>query len=831
MVRLSTGSSPDTSSDASPSRPVSTPQQGSYDFRSRDPYWSKKWVDDKLFAADEGGDRADNEYVLDMFPYPSGSGLHVGHMAGYLGTDAYSRMRRMQGKNVLHPMGWDAFGLPAEQHAIKTGEHPSNAVAQASASFRAVMQRIGLSYDWDRELATTDPGYYKWTQWIFTKLYEKGLAYMEDSVVNWCPELGTVLSNEEVVNGVSERGGFPVERKPLKQWVLKITDYADRLLEDLNLVDWPDGVKEMQRNWIGRSEGLQMSFPIDGLKGEDGSDAKIDVYTTRPETLAGVTYVVLAPEHPLVQKITTAEQREAVRAYADQARNKQDMDRQREDQQKTGVFTGAYVKNPLTGENVQVWIGDYVLGHYGTGAVMGVPSADQRDKDFAAAYGLSVVDIFPHGVDEDPDAGVLQNSHFLTGMTAKEARTRIMDFAEEQGFGERKVNYKLRDWVFSRQRYWGEPFPIIHRPDGSIALVDESELPLLLPDMKDFNPIKGSNPQPVLSKAEDWVNLPNGGRRETNTMPNWAGSCWYYLRFIDPKNDQALADPEKLKQWLPVDLYVGGTEHAVLHLLYARFWHKVLYDVGAVPTKEPFQQLRNQGMILGEDGQKMSKSVGNVVPVDTVIDEHGVDVLRAAEMFLGPFEKTKPWSTKGMQGVKNWLDRTWTVFNKVDDTAEVDPATQGEVQLIIRGVTQDIEQFKFNTAISKLMILTNMLMKLPSIPRQLAEILCQLMAPIAPMMAEEVWNTILQNDYSVHRSEWPQYDETMAALKVVTMAVQVNGKLRGTLELDPQTARDQEVVSLQAQSLDSVRRAIGDADVARTIFVPSKVINFVTSKT
>lgn len=814
-----------------PERSGQPEQPERYDFRSRDSHWSNKWVEDKLFATQKGEKREDNEYVLDMFPYPSGSGLHVGHMAGYLGTDAYSRMRRMQGKNVLHPMGWDAFGLPAEQHAIKTGEHPSNAVEQASSSFRSVMQRIGLSYDWDREINTTDPNYYKWTQWIFTKLYERGLAYMEESVVNWCPELGTVLSNEEVIEGKSERGGFPVERKPLKQWVLKITEYADRLLEDLELVDWPDSVKEMQRNWIGRSEGLQMGFPIDGVKGADGvNNAKIDVYTTRPETLAGVTYVVLAPEHPLVEKIVTAEQREAVNAYATQARNKQDIDRQREDQQKTGVFTGAYVNNPLTGEKVQVWIGDYVLGHYGTGAVMGVPSADQRDKDFAAAYGLSVVDIFPNGVDEDPDSGVLQNSGFLDGMNAKEARAKIMDFAEEQGFGARKVNYKLRDWVFSRQRYWGEPFPIIHQPDGSTSLVDEKDLPLLLPEMSDFNPVKGSNPTPVLSKAGDWVNLPDGGRRETNTMPNWAGSCWYYLRFIDPDNDQKLADPEKLSQWLPVDLYVGGTEHAVLHLLYARFWHKVLFDAGVVPTKEPFQQLRNQGMILGEDGQKMSKSIGNVVPVDTVIDEHGVDVLRAAEMFLGPFEKTKPWSTKGMQGVKGWLDRTWKVFQRVDEGAQIDPAIQGEVQLIIQGVTQDIEQFKFNTAISKLMVLTNMLMKMDKVPRQLGEILCKLMAPIAPMMAEEVWNTILSNEYSVHRSEWPQYDETMASLKVVTLAVQVNGKLRGTLDLDSQVASDEDVVTLQARGLDAVKRAIGDQEIARTIFVPKKVVNFVTKK-
>lgn len=791
-------------------------EKSTYDFKEKDAHWAQKWVDDKTFATPKGTSREDNEYVLDMFPYPSGSGLHVGHPMGYVGTDIYARMRRMQGKNVLHPMGYDAFGLPAEQHAIKTGEHPSVAVATAVASFRKVMQDLGLSYDWDREINTTDPDYYKWTQWIFGKLFERGLAYMEEADVNWCPELGTVLANEEVIDGVSERGGFPVERRPMKQWVLKITAYADRLIEDLNLVDWPESVKEMQRNWIGKSEGLELSFDVDG--------EVLEVFTTRPETLHGVTYVVIAPEHPLVKKITTAEKTEEVETYTAVARNMSDRDRTSK-KDKSGVFTGAYAVNPVTGEKVQVWVGDYVLGHYGKGAVMGVPDADERDAKFAEVYGLESKSIFPEGLKAHADKGILQNSGALDGMTAEEARAKIMADAEEKGFGKKVTNYKLRDWIFSRQRYWGEPFPIIHRPDGEISLVDTSEAPVLLPDMQDYKP--SGKAEPMLEKATDWVNTPNG-RRETNTMPQWAGSCWYYLRFIDPNNTEAFADPEKLKAWLPVDKYVGGTEHAVLHLLYARFWHKVLFDAGLVPTPEPFNQLINQGMILGEDGDKMSKSKGNTVAVADVLAEHGADVFRAYEMFLGAFEKGKSWNTEGINGVKRWLERVWSLYEKVDDEADMEDSEKAEVQTFIKGVTDDIAAFKFNTAIAKLMVLTNKMMKMEKIPRPLAEIFCKLIAPFAPMISEEIWCNVLKNEFSVHKSEWPQYDETMSALKITTIAVQINGKLRDTLDLDGIQAQDEEVVTSQARLTDGYRRHIEGKEVDRTIFVPGKVLNVVT---
>ncbi len=787
----------------------------SYDFKGKDAQWAQKWVNDKLFATRDGTPREDNEYVLDMFPYPSGSGLHVGHPMGYVGTDIYARMRRMQGKNVLHPMGYDAFGLPAEQHAIKTGEHPSVAVATAVASFRKVMQALGLSYDWDREVNTTDPDYYKWTQWIFGKLFERRLAYMEEADVNWCPELGTVLANEEIVNEVSERGGYPVERRPMKQWVLKITAYAERLIKDLDLVDWPESVKEMQRNWIGKSEGLELSFDIDG--------EALEVFTTRPETLFGVTFVVLAPEHPLVDKITTDAQRQAVEEYSGASKNMSDRDRIAS-KEKTGVFTGAYAINPVNGEKIPVWIGNYVLAHYGKGAVMGVPDADERDADFAKRYGVESKKIFPKGLAEDADEGILMNSGFLDGISAKDARLKIMEDGQNKAYGKRVVNYKLRDWIFSRQRYWGEPFPIIHRPDGEIALIDTSGAPVLLPEMEDYKPT--GNPEPMLEKAVDWVNTPLG-RRETNTMPQWAGSCWYYLRYIDPNNKEAFADPEKLKAWLPVDRYVGGTEHAVLHLLYARFWHKVLFDAGLVPTAEPFQRLINQGMILGEDGIKMSKSAGNTVAVADVLEEHGADVFRAYEMFLGAFEKGKAWNTEGINGVKRWLEKVWGLYEKVDDEADMDQSQKAEIQGFIKGVTDDIVAFKFNTAIAKLMVLTNKMTKMTSIPRPLAEILCKLIAPFAPMISEEIWCNVLGNSYSVHKSEWPEYDATMSALKVMTVAVQINGKLRGTLELDGMQAQDEEVVTAQAKLIEGVRRHMGARAIKKAIFVPGRILNLV----
>jgi len=787
-----------------------------YDAKSVEEHWTTQWVEDGLYATQDGTPKDQNEFVLDMFPYPSGTGLHVGHPMGYVGTDIYSRLRRMQGKNVLHPMGYDAFGLPAEQHAMKTGEHPSIAVATAITNFRKALQDLGLSYDWSREINTTDPEYYKWTQWIFARLYERGLAYMDNIEVNWCPNLGTVLANEEVIDGISERGGHPVERRAMKQWVLRITEYADRLLEDLDLVDWPENVKEMQRNWIGKSEGMEVSFIID--------QEQVEVFTTRPETLYGVTYIVLSPEHPLVDKITKSEQQANVKQYRETAMNLSDRERMKKE--KTGVFTGAYAIHPITQEKIPVWIGDYVLPHYGKSAVMAVPSADERDKEFASAYGLESRQIFEDSR-SDKLATKLINSGLLDGMTPEEAQKEIVTYLEQHNLGKPSTQYKLRDWIFSRQRYWGEPFPVIHRDDGEIGVVDTSKNPVKLPELDDYNPT--GTPEPMLEKAGEWINTPDG-RRETNTMPQWAGSCWYYMRYIDPHNKESLADFEKLKEWLPVDLYVGGTEHAVLHLLYARFWHKVLFDAGIVPTKEPFQKLINQGMILSDDGEKMSKSKGNTVAVADVIQEHGADVFRVHEMFLGAFEKSKPWSTEGINGVKRWLEKVWNVLQKVDSDSELDEETTKQLHRSIKKVTEDIEKFKFNTAITQLMTLTNAVSKLDNVPMELAEILCKLIAPFSPMMAEEIWCNILENDYSVHKQSWPEYDKTLAALEVINVAVQVNGKVRAAIQIDADEVDNKEIILERARTSESVQKYLSGGKVIREIYVPGKVLNFVLSK-
>ncbi|MFO0945654.1 MAG: leucine--tRNA ligase [Planctomycetota bacterium] len=799
--------------------------KGPYNFQERESYWTEKWVADKLYATPDNTEHPeDNEYVLDMFPYPSGSGLHVGHPMGYVGTDILSRMRRMQGKNVLHPMGYDAFGLPAEQYAIDTNNHPSSTINAAIESFRGVMQRLGLSYDWDRELSTADPEYYKWTQVIFTKLQERGLASYEETEVNWCAGCGTVLANEEVRDGLCDRGSHPVERKRMKQWVLKMTEYAERLLKDLDLVDWPEHIKEEQRNWIGRSEGLEITFTVEGRP--------LEVYTTRPETLYGVTCLVLAPEHPLVDSIVRDDRKAEVAEYVKNARNVSERDRQRK--QKTGVFTGTYASHPITGEAVQVWIGDYVLARHGKGAVMGVPSADDRDREFAEEYGIPLKEIFPTRDASQPTGDVekiLANSGILDGLTESEARRKIMDFAEAQGFGKREVHYRMTDWVFSRQRYWGEPFPLIHRPDGTIALLDLKELPLTLPEMSDFRPLPSKDPTAVLERATDWVNTPDG-KRETNTMPGWAGSCWYYLRFIDPKNGDALADYDKLKAWLPVDLYVGGSEHNTRHVLYARFWHKVLYDAGLVPTSEPFRQLVNQGLICGEDGEKMSKSKGNAVAVKDVIDQHGADALRVYEMFLGPFDRAKRWDTDGIKGVKRWLENIVSIFERVSNDAEMDLAQKQELNSAIKKVTDDTATMKFNTAIASLMdLVNNKLRPLQKISPELARILCKLIAPYAPMLAEEMWCNVLEQDYSVHRSSWPEYDQTLAEIQLVTMVIQVNGKVRATVRLDRQESGDESAVAIRAQTIDKVQRALAGKAVTSKHFVPGKVINFVASDT
>lgn len=798
--------------------------KGSYNFQERESYWTEKWVEDKLYATPDNTENPEqNEYVLDMFPYPSGSGLHVGHPMGYVGTDIFSRMLRMQGKNVLHPMGYDAFGLPAEQYAIDTNNHPSTTINAAIESFRGVMQRLGLSFDWDRELSTADPDYYKWTQYIFTKLYERGLASHVETEVNWCAGCGTVLANEEVRDGLCDRGGHPVERKTMKQWVLKMSQYAERLLSDLDLVDWPENIKEEQRNWIGKSEGLEIRFELNGQP--------LEVYTTRPETLYGVTCLVLAPEHPLVDSIITDDRRTQVDQYLVAARNVSDRDRQRKE--KSGVFTGAYATHPITGEQIQVWIGDYVLAKHGKGAVMGVPSADKRDREFAEEYGIPFKEIFQER-DGSQKLGdeeqILANSGILDGLTESQARQTIIDFAEAQGFGKREVHYRMTDWVFSRQRYWGEPFPLIHQPDGTVALLDEKDLPLTLPDMQDFRPLPSKDPTAVLERATEWVNTPDG-KRETNTMPGWAGSCWYYLRFIDPKNANAPADFEKLKAWLPVDLYVGGAEHNTRHVLYARFWHKVLYDAGLVPTSEPFKQLVNQGLICGEDGEKMSKSKGNAVAVKDVIDQHGADALRVYEMFLGPFERAKRWDTDGIKGVKRWLENIVAVFGRITDDADLDLSLKQELNATIKKVTDDTGSMKFNTAIASLMdLVNNKLRPMEKIPKQLATILCKLIAPYAPMLAEEMWCNVLAENYSVHKSSWPEYDETLARVQLVTMVVQVNGKVRATLQLDRTEADDESAVALRAQTIEKVQRALASKAVSSQHFVPGKIINLVTNE-
>ena len=721
----------------------------SFDHHTIEKKWQKYWEDNKTFKTSE--DKGKRKfYALDMFPYPSGAGLHVGHPEGYTATDILSRMKRMQGYNVLHPMGWDAFGLPAEQYALDTGNDPAEFTKHNIDNFRRQIKSLGFSYDWDREISTTDPQYYKWTQWIFLKLYEKGLAYIDEVPVNWCPALGTVLANEEVIDGKSERGGHPVVRKPMKQWNLKITAYADRLLEDLEELDWPESIKDMQRNWIGRSEGAEVNFQI------DGHDEHFTVFTTRPDTLFGATYTVLAPEHKLVQKITTPEQKQAVEKYLEEVTSKSDLERTDLAKDKTGVFTGAYAINPVNGVKVPIWIADYVLATYGTGAIMAVPAHDERDYEFATKFNLEIIEVVAGG-DVTKEAytgdGLHVNSDFLNDLNKEEAISKMIQWLEEKGVGTKKVTYRLRDWLFSRQRYWGEPIPLIHWEDGTMTAVPEEELPLVLPVTNEIKP-SGTGESP-LANIEDWVNVVDPatgkkGRRETNTMPQWAGSCWYYLRFIDPHNDQALADPEKLKEWLPVDIYIGGAEHAVLHLLYARFWHKFLYDIGVVPTKEPFQKLFNQGMILGENNEKMSKSKGNVVNPDEIVESHGADTLRLYEMFMGPLDGSIAWSANGVDGSRRFLDRIWRLL--IDDNGNLNPKIKENLEQesglekvyhqTVKKVTEDYEALHFNTAISQLMVFINEAYKADVLPISYVEGFVKLISPIAPHIAEELWEKL-----------------------------------------------------------------------------------------
>lgn len=683
-----------------------------YDHKTIEKKWQKVWEDNKTFKTDTADFSKPKYYVLDMFPYPSGNGLHVGHPEGYTATDIIARKKRMEGFNVLHPMGFDSFGLPAEQFAIQTGHHPSIFTQQNIDHFRDQIKSLGFSYDWDREIATSDPSYYKWTQWIFIQLYNAGLAYVDEIPVNWCPELKAVLANEEVIDGKSERGGYPVIRKPMRQWVLKITDYAEQLLNDLELVDWPESTKEMQRNWIGKSKGANVVFKI------DGHDKEFTVFTTRCDTLFGATYCVMAPEHPFVSDITTPEQKEAVEAYQKECQSKSDLERTDLNKDKTGVFTGAYAINPVNGKKIPIYISDYVLASYGTGAIMAVPAHDTRDYEFAKKFGLPIIPVLEGG-DIEKEAftedGVHINSEWLNGLGKQEAIDKMIEWLEEKGVGEAKTTYKLRDWLFSRQRYWGEPIPIIHMEDGTMRTVDVEELPLELPATENFKPADtGESP---LANCPDFLHVEIDGVkgvRETNTMPQWAGSCWYYLRYIDPHNDKAIGDPELLKHWLPVDLYVGGAEHAVLHLLYSRFWHKVLYDQGILPTPEPFQKLFHQGMILGSNGEKMSKSRGNVVNPDEIVESHGADALRVYEMFMGPLEAGLPWSTTGLDGTRKWLDRVDRLIHGAVEISDVNDHSLDKVyNQTVKKVSHDIDTLNFNTAISQMMIFVNEAYKSP----------------------------------------------------------------------------------------------------------------------
>jgi leucyl-tRNA synthetase len=794
--------------------------------------WQNYWLTNKTFRAEENSEKP-KYYVLGMFPYPSGAGLHVGHPEGYTATDIMARYKRMQGFSVLNPMGWDAFGLPAEQHAVKTGQHPRITTKKNIDNFRKQIQSIGLSYDWDREINTTDESYYKWTQWIFTKLYQKGLAYQSWEPVNWCEELGTVLANEEVIDGRSEVGDFPVIKKPMRQWVLKITEYAERLLNDLDDLDWPESIKDMQRNWIGKSTGAEVNFAID----EHSDLDPITVFTTRPDTLFGATFMVLAPEHPLVNIITSSSCSAAVEAYCNKTAQKSDKERMSSDE-KTGVNTGAFAINPVNGNRIPIFIADYVLASYGHGAIMAVPAHDERDHAFANAYGIKIVQVLDGNqvaIEEQAHVGDgrLINSAFLDGMQKSEAITTMLSWLEEKKIGKRAVNYKLRDWLFSRQRYWGEPIPIVFDKDGHEHILDASELPITLPDLEHFKPT-GSG-EPPLARASSWLEYHKDGKsykRETNTMPQWAGSCWYYLRYIDPNNTEKAWDKDKESYWMPVDLYVGGVEHAVLHLLYARFWHKVLFDLGLVSSKEPFQKLVNQGMILGENGEKMSKSRGNVVNPDDVINQWGADAFRLYEMFMGPLEATKPWKTDGINGNFRYLKRFWRYFiNEDGSIAQTkDHCSESFEKLLhrtIKKVTLDTEQMRFNTAISSMMECLNAAYKeKEGIGEKASLIMMQLLSPYAPHIAEELWSIYGQKE-SITYAPWPSYSEELTAQDVITISVQVNGKLRGTIALTKDVAKNDALAA--AKSIDSVQKHLEGKTVRKEIFVPGKIVNFVVS--
>jgi leucyl-tRNA synthetase len=840
-----------------------------YPFDQFEPKWQTIWEEQQLFHAPNPGEKGFDSskpkfYVLDMFPYPSGTGLHVGHPEGYTATDIIARYKRMRGFNVLHPMGWDAFGLPAEQYAIKSGQHPAITTRENIASFKNQLKRIGFSYDWQREINTTDPRYYKWTQWIFLQIYnswfnpttnkaehistypgknpdEVRLAYVADVPVNWCPELGTVLANEEVVDGKSEVGGFPVVRRPMRQWTLRITAYAERLLNELEGLDWPEGIKLLQRNWIGKSEGAEIDFKI------DNSDERVRVFTTRPDTLYGGTFLVLAPEHSLVDLIVTEEQWPEVREYRERTARKSDLERADLSKDKTGVFTGAYAINPATNQKIPIWIADYVLVGYGTGAIGGVPAHDERDLEFARKFDLPIVIVVQPTGDEPAfgftGEGIAINSPVINGLASAEAKKKITAWLAERGQGKRAINYKLRDWLFSRQRYWGEPFPIIWE-DGSHRSLGENELPVVPPPLEDYKPT--GTGEPPLSKAKDWVRYSEKAARETNVMPQWAGSCWYYLRFCDPLDDQRFVGEQAERYWMGgekpggVDLYVGGTEHAVLHLLYARFWQKVLFDLGYLSKPEPFQRLVNQGIILGEDNQKMSKSRGNIVNPDDVIDQYGADAFRCYEMFMGPLEQMKPWSMRGVEGVSRFLARVWRLFMSENQSGDLelsgkikkidaDKAQQKMTHATIKKVTEDIESFSFNTAISQMMIFVNAFTGAEMIPLSSMRSFLVLLSPFAPHIASELWErlnasfTDARGDITGQR--WPSYDERLLVEDEVEVVLQINGKVRDRMKMSILATDEQ--MKTAALSNGKIQERTAGKTVRNVIVVPKKLVNIV----
>ena len=795
----------------------------SYNFNEVEKKWQEYWEKNETFKTDVWDFSKPKYYALDMFPYPSGQGLHVGHPEGYTATDIMSRMRRMQGYNVLHPMGWDAFGLPAEQYAIKTGNHPAGFTSKNIDTFKKQLKMLGLSFDWSREISTCDPSYYKWTQWIFKRLYNDGLAKLIEMPVNWCEGLGCVLSNDEVINGKSERGGFPVVRKNMKQWVMDIPKYAEILLDGLDEIDWPESTKEIQRNWIGKSVGAEVKFKV------SNTDKEFTVFTTRADTLFGATYCVLSPEHELVDEIVSDEQKEAIKKYKAMAAAKSDLERTELNKEKTGCFTGAYAINPVNGKEIPIWISDYVLATYGTGAIMAVPAHDERDYEFASKFGIDIIPVLDGG-DITKEAftgdGAHINSDFLNGLGKQEAIDKIIEWLEEKRIGTKKVNYKIREWIFARQRYWGEPIPVVFTEGDEIHVLADEDLPLVLPELEDYAPSKtGASP---LDKATDWVNTTFEGKpakRETSTMPGSAGSSWYFLRYIDPHNENTIADPELLKHWMPVDLYVGGPEHAVGHLLYSRFWNNYLYNKGIVPVKEPFAKLRHQGMILGSNGEKMSKSKGNVINPDDMVKEYGADALRVYEMFMGPIDAAKPWDPNGIDGSKKFLDRVWRLFVESGKVKDEENKNLDKVyNYTVKKVTSDYENMYYNTAISQMMIFVNAATKEDVLPKEYAEGFTKLLSPVAPHIAEELWSRLGHTDTITYEA-WPTYDESKLVEDTITIAVQVNGKLRATIDI-PADATEEQVKSA-AKSEEKVKAQIDGKTIIKEIYVKGKIYNIV----